>query len=304
MLLKGALKESSSIIQLFIFLAILTFGLLFCTLASQLFIAFRFNLPNEAVGQIMVHLDNYPNLLRIIQLFQVIGVFIFPAIICAWLFDSNYKSYLQINTPIDKSIIALTILSILILIPFINLTQIINQQMVLPDWMKGLEDWMMQQEEIRARTLEKMLYTDKIWVFIVNVIIVCVLAGIGEEFIFRGILQRILDKGIRNIHIVIWSVAIIFSAIHLQFYGFLPRLLLGAYFGYLLLYTKNMWVPVIAHFTYNFITVLTFYIYQDSPAMQSQVDAVGTGNTWWLGIASLFLFFFLFTFIKQKGAKL
>ncbi|MCC8144871.1 MAG: CPBP family intramembrane metalloprotease [Bacteroidales bacterium] len=304
MLLKGVFKDSSIFIQLLIFLAILAVGLMVSAFASQLIIIFQFGFSREAMNQIMQNIINYPDILRTMQFFQVIGVFIFPAIICAWLFSNDYRSYLYANTPITIPVIILTIFSIIILIPFITWTQDLNQKMVFPEWLRGLEEWMLTQEEVNNQLIEKMLYAETIWVLIFNIIIVCVLTGIGEEFIFRGILQNIFGKVIKNPHLVIWTVAIIFSAIHLQFYGFIPRLLLGAYFGYLLFYTKNIWIPALAHFTNNLISVIGFYIYQDSPHMSKELDTLGTGDTWWMALISLALFLFLFTQIKRQGLNL
>jgi membrane protease YdiL (CAAX protease family) len=98
---------------------------------------------------------------------------------------------------------------------------------------------------------------------VASLFIVALVAGTGEEFFFRGLLQRILITGWTKqpengslascpkgvIHAVIWIVAFLFSAIHLQFFGFFPRLLLGAWFGYLLWWTGSIWVPVAAHVT-------------------------------------------------------
>ena len=90
-----------------------------------------------------------------------------------------------------------------------------------------------------------------------NLIVIAVAAGITEEFLFGGALQRIIGKWTYNHHIIIWSAAIIFSTFHMQFFGFLPRMLLGAYFGYLLYWTRNIWIPVFAHFVNNAIAVIS-----------------------------------------------
>ncbi|HMR19324.1 MAG TPA: CPBP family intramembrane metalloprotease, partial [Sphingobacterium sp.] len=65
---------------------------------------------------------------------------------------------------------------------------------------------------------------------------------------------------LNNHHLAIWITAVVFSAIHFQFYGFFPRLLLGAFFGYMMAWTQNIWVPVVAHFINNAsVTLLAFY---------------------------------------------
>ena len=95
---------------------------------------------------------------------------------------------------------------------------------------------------------------------IVGLIVIAVVAGIGEELIFRGLIQRKFYKGLNNPHLAICGAAIIFSAIHMQFYGFLPRMMLGALFGYLYLWTGNLWVPIAAHIFNNGFAVVMFYL--------------------------------------------
>lgn len=301
MFLKGAFKDSSFFVQLVMFFAILTLGVIVSVFISSLFLVFKFGFSIEVINEVQQNLINYPDVLRNMQFFQVIALFIFPAIICAWLFSDNYKSYLQVDTPVSPSIIVLTILSTIVAVPFLNWTYIINQQLVLPDWLKGLEDWMIQMEEANAVVMEKMLSVDTVWKLLFNIVIICILTGIGEEFIFRGVLQKIVGKIIRNPYIIIWTVAILFSAVHFRFYGFIPRLLLGAYFGYLLLYTKSIWIPALAHFTYNLIGVYTYYIFQNSPDLITETDNIGTGETWWLSIVSFALFIFLAWQIKKRS---
>jgi membrane protease YdiL (CAAX protease family) len=94
------------------------------------------------------------------------------------------------------------------------------------------------------------------------VVVIAVLPAIGEELVFRGIIQRELFRGTNNIHVAIWISAAIFSAIHIQFYGFVPRMLLGALFGYLYYWSGNLWMPIIAHFINNGFTVVAMYLYQ------------------------------------------
>src|SRR5690606_26747624 len=94
---------------------------------------------------------------------------------------------------------------------------------------------------------------------LLNIFVMALLPAIAEEFYFRGTLLHILNRVFRNDHLSVWLVAIIFSAIHLQFYGFFPRVLLGAFFGYMLIWTKNIWIPAFAHFVNNAtVTVLAF----------------------------------------------
>ena len=102
---------------------------------------------------------------------------------------------------------------------------------------------------------------------------------------FRGWLQRVLGKRV-NYHIAIWVSAFVFSAIHFQFYGFIPRMLIGAALGYLYCYTGSLWAPIIAHFTNNAAAVVTaFLTYNGYTSID--FDVIGTGDTWYLSVASV-----------------
>ena len=302
MFIKAAFKESSFIVQVLVAIAVFMFGTVISSAFSFLFLSIK-GLPPEAILEISQNIADYPSYFRQMQFFGVIGQFIFPSMVCAWLFSDNYKEYLQIENPVQLPMAMWSVISILVAIPFINFTIHVNQQMVFPEALKELEYWMKTMEETNAQMMQKMLYADNIGIFLFNIGVVCVLAGVGEEFMFRGLLQNIFGKLFKNLHVTIWIIAIIFSTIHFQFYGFLPRMLLGAYFGYLLYYTKTIWIPVLAHFTFNCFSVVIAYIFQDSPQEMQDVDAIGTGSSWWVAVASLALFAFCFSKIRLNQVK-
>jgi membrane protease YdiL (CAAX protease family) len=93
-----------------------------------------------------------------------------------------------------------------------------------------------------------------------NIMIIAVLPAISEELIFRGVFQKIFQNIFRSGHLAVWFTSFLFSAIHLQFYGFLPRFILGLIFGYLFLWSRNLWFPVIAHFINNAVPAAGTYL--------------------------------------------
>jgi membrane protease YdiL (CAAX protease family) len=107
--------------------------------------------------------------------------------------------------------------------------------------------------------------------YLAGVLVIAVLAGFGEELVFRGLLQPQLHKATGNIHFAIWTSAIFFSAMHMQFYGFIPRVFLGALFGYLYYWSGNIIVPMFAHFFNNFFAVTAVYLgLSDLPGMDTE----------------------------------
>lgn len=248
MMLKGIYAGKPAAFQLLLLLLSLLFG----ALLSSLIGTGTFFLLHGVSGNIM----QYPDMMRWIQLISAIGTFLFPALTVAWLCSANPAAYLCIKRKADTKILLLVLVSMFLMSPAITLTTLINRQMVLPSFLAPVERWMQAQEALAEQLTNTLLAGDGLLTFLSNLFVIALMAGITEEFLFRGALQRIIGQWTSNHHIVIWSAAILFSAFHLQFYGFLPRMLLGAYFGYLLYWGRNIWIPVFAHFANNAFAVI------------------------------------------------
>lgn len=135
-----------------------------------------------------------------------------------------------------------------------------NSKLVLPEFMSGLESWMKQTEEQLMELTKYLTDFQTIPEFLMGLLVIGVLAGIGEEMFFRGVLQPKMRLYTGSAHAGVWLTAIIFSAIHLQFYGFLPRVFLGAVFGYLYLFSGSLIYPILAHILNNSITIIMVYM--------------------------------------------
>lgn len=215
--------------------------------------------------------------LKYFQVVQSIGLFVVPPLILAWLFHGNISEYLFLNRATVSSSYLYAALSILMLIPLINFAGELNNQLTLPESMAGVEEWMRSKEEAAKVLTEKFLFVETIPALLFNIFMVAVLAAIGEEFLFRGVIQRIFTNMTKNYHWGIWITAILFSAVHVQFYGFLPRMLLGAMFGYLLVWTGTLWVPILAHFVNNTMGVIGYYLMHKG-LISDDVEHWGTGS--------------------------
>lgn len=137
-----------------------------------------------------------------------------------------------------------------------------NSNIKLPESLAGFEQWATNLEESLAEQTEYLTRFDSVGYFILALVVIAVLPGIGEELLFRGFLQNIFIRMFKNPHAGIWMSALLFSAIHFQFYGFIPRMLLGALFGYLYFWTGNLIVPIVAHFYNNAISLILLYVHQ------------------------------------------
>ena len=232
------------------------------------------------------------NTLKWVQLLQTIALFLLPSLILAYLCAKAPWKWLQLDKKVDWRVLLGAIGIMLVALPAINLLSHWNQQMVLPSWLGGLEAWMKNKEsEAEWLTLQFMSVTT-VSGLLVNLFLMAVLPAVSEEVTFRGVLQRLITKPCSitsSSHLAIWITAIIFSAIHMQFYGFVPRMLMGALFGYMMVWTGSLWVPILMHFINNGMAVLLYFMTNRAGWDIDKVDTIGTGNTLWLGIASLVL---------------
>lgn len=243
-----------------------------------------------------------PEAILFLKFFQVvnqIGVFILPAALFTFLVSNSTFNYLSLNKVPKLISILIGGLIIYTVLPFINYLDELNRSMNLPDFLSGMEEWM-KEKEIQAKNLtEIFLNTNSISGLLGNIIIVALLPAIGEELLFRGLLIKLFNQITKNIHVAVIISAIIFSAFHLQFYGFLPRLMLGAILGYLFVFTGNLWVPIFVHFLNNTSSAIVYYLHSNDYINVPMEDFGASSNIIYI-IGSLLITIWLLIMIYQK----
>lgn len=245
---------------------------------------------------------DYANLLKYFQVTQSIGLFVIPPFILGWFFGGNSFNYLKLDKTIGWGTIALTAVIMISAIPLINLMAHLNAQMSLPDFLGPVEEWMKETEQAAERLTETFLAADNLADLMVNILIIAVVPAIGEELLFRGVIQRLFSEWTRNHHAGIWISAIIFSAMHLQFFGFLPRTMLGVLFGYMFVWSGKMWIPIVAHFVNNAMAVTVYYFIQRKQ-LSEDVETIGADFGDWLFVILSLSFFVIFTVIFYHRQK-
>ncbi|WP_339606852.1 CPBP family intramembrane glutamic endopeptidase [uncultured Roseivirga sp.] len=195
------------------------------------------------------------------SLYTVVFTFLVP-----WFYMKNLARK-PMNTFFDERKVSYKPLSlaVLITIAFVFVNGFIiewNENIQLPEFMAGFERLARQMEDSMKETTEMFTTFDNFGTFLLAFVVVAILPGIGEELLFRGLLQNSLHRWSKNAHIAIWVSAFLFSAIHMQFYGLFPRMVLGALFGYLYVWSGNLWYPIIAHITNNGFALIVTYLYQ------------------------------------------
>ena len=268
-MLKGKISNASILVRVLVWLGIM--GVL-----TMVAFGVWFFLPNRdgLVG------------MKWLQLLQSVATFLLPALAGAYLWSNTPMQWLHLNKKPSWQEALAAVVVMLLAIPGINLLSAWNQQMVLPEWMSGIEQWMRMQEDAAAQLTEQFLQVNTVGGLLVNIGLMALLPAVGEELTFRGVVQGMFT---RNRHVAIWATAAIFSFVHMQFYGFLPRMLLGAMFGYMLWWTGSLWVPMLMHFVNNCAAVVVAYFAYNhlEEGRAEMLDTIGTEDTILLGVFSI-----------------
>lgn len=238
-------------------------------------------------------------LLKFYQVVQSLGLFIVPPFILAWLFHGSTEDYLLLNRKVSAKSVLYVVVLIFFTLPLINFIGEWNNQMQFPDWLAGLESWMKNAEEQAEVLTEAFLKVDSTGGLLFNLFMIAVLPAIGEELLFRGVIQRIFTNWTRNHHWGIWVSAILFSALHIQFYGFVPRMLLGVMFGYLLVWSGTMWLPILAHFCNNAFAVIAIYLI-DNNILDPGIEEIGSNAESYYAAALSLLMVIVFLWLVKK----
>ncbi|WP_353136743.1 CPBP family intramembrane glutamic endopeptidase [Pseudopedobacter sp.] len=285
-------------------LLLLTF---FCFLGGMVFsflgvLIFSIFFNEQSLLDVISGGQLYQNIyfLRCVQIFSSIGIFIFGPVLFTVSKKYPFTNYYQFYKPTNPILIILSITVLFAALPLIEWLTAWNNKMVLPESLKGIEIWMRQKED-EAMTLTKQLlimksYTD----FAINLLMIAIIPAIGEELLFRGGIQQIFGKWFGNPHIAIWLAAIIFSAIHVQFYGFIPRMFLGALFGYLLFWGKSLWYPIIGHFINNGSAVIMAFIYQQNGKGIEEIEKTDNFPAYGYLFSALFTLVLLYNFYQKS----
>lgn len=265
----------SAPLRLILLVAIILIFALFGTLLAMIIAIPAFDVTMPELAEVMADPDSQNiGVIKFFQIFQSVTLFILPALIFAWLFSDKPASFLFADRNISLSTFMLVLISILAGIPFLNYITDLNSKLDLPDWMDNIEQKMIQMEESAAELTELFLETGTTADLLLNFVMIAILPALGEEFLFRGVIQSIFVKWFRNSHIAVIVTAFLFSFIHFQFFGFLPRFALGLYFGYLLIWSGSIWLPVAAHLVNNGLAVIYYHFTPGTPG-KSTIDNIG-----------------------------
>lgn len=216
--------------------------------------------------------------MRILAMAQDIFVFIIPALLTAVMVTRMPASLLAVDRRPDLTMTLLLLATFIASIPAMNAVIVWNESIHFPESMKDIEEYLRASEISASEGVRTILGGSTVGDLVMGILITGIAAGFSEELYFRGALQRLLHCGGFNSHAAIWTAALVFSAIHMQFFGFVPRMLLGAFFGYALLWSGSLWLAIGAHILNNCIYVVTYHF---SSAADSAAGATTSPAPHW-----------------------
>lgn len=281
----------------------------FCLLGLMLFSAIGSILAYIIYDIEITHPYNYTQLtgnelgaLKLIQGFSAVGLFIVPPLVFAKIISFRPTELLGLTQKISVTSTGLMVVIMLAMMPFLSFSISLNKALVLPEFMQGLELWMKASEEQAQQLTTAFLNMNNFTDLLVMFTLVAIIPAIGEELLFRGVLQQLFIGWNKKPHFSIWLTAIVFSALHMQFYGFLPRMLLGVVFGYLFFWSKSLWLPILAHlFNNGLVVVLTYFYpekYLENDLLEEQSEAMSNS---WMVILSIAVTLGLMYWFKKRS---
>lgn len=264
------------------------------------------------ISQLVLGSESTATRLNIVTVVQDLILFIFPVVLTAMIITRQPARFLQIDTKMNWLGVLLVVVILICSIPAMNWVIEWNKGLQLPDNMASLEEWFRQTEDAADAMLKTMMGGGTVMSLIVNILTVGVMAGLAEELFFRGGIQRLMITAHVNRHIAVWLTAILFSVIHFQFYGFVPRMLLGAFFGYLCVWSGSLWYSVVAHCTNNIFACVSMWFAERS-GMESGIETVGLDmssvyDIWHLILSVAFTVIFMsnlyryFRYLREKNS--
>lgn len=272
----SALKDKHPFLQIIAFCGIALASLVIFSFLSLVAIYLIFNI-NPVTNPGIISEFNDPAaipVMKLIQLFNAVGLFLVPPLIFMRLTADEALHFNRIKYP-PFIFYALTVVLMISALPMINFLAEINERINLPESLSGIESWMKEKEEMSQRLVEAFLKVSTIPALFYNLLLMAIIPGVGEELLFRGVLQRLFNRWFKNHHTAIIFTAVLFSAVHMQFYGFIPRMLLGVLLGYLLVWSGSLLAPMLAHFINNALAVIMYY-FINTGKIPKEVEEVGT----------------------------
>ncbi|MCA8832868.1 CPBP family intramembrane glutamic endopeptidase [Hymenobacter pini] len=261
-----------------------------------------FGVGMQDLGNITQRPADYPNGWGVSMMSQ--GVLLFgglggAALALAALTGNRLKEYFAPRRPVPANWLLVAAVLIIVSLPAMSVLIAWNAKAHLPAALSGWEEAAREMEDRAQKITRYLTQFSTPLRFVVALLVIAVVPAISEELFFRGVVQRNLVQWAGR-HVGVWLAAALFSAIHFQFFGFVPRFVLGLVLGYLYEWSGNILVPMAAHFTQNAFQLVLLYV-QQREWTASEFDPDSTeALPWYWVLTSLLLCALLLRYLYQQ----
>lgn len=257
-----------------------------------------------AGGEPLAAVQENLNVLRYLQVMSHLGLFVVPSLAFAWIISKSPGRFLTTHKrPAARSLL-LAMLIMVSALPLVSLLNHLNHQISLPSTLEPLENWMRQAEAAAEQMTKFFVLTGSWQDLLFNLFMIAILPAIGEELLFRGVLQKLFRQWTGSGHAAVLITAVLFSAMHMQFLSFLPRFALGAILGYLFLWSGKIWVPILAHFFNNAAALGVYFLFHRGVFPYDMDElSLGMAGSFLALAGTVFLFGLFYYFRRMERAN-
>jgi CAAX protease family protein len=277
---RGFLKEASTGSMLLYTLLIVVASWIVFQFISLFAGIWIFNVDFETALSSINHLED-PKIiayLKFVQSITSVGMFIVSSWVVAWSLSTDPIKFMGLDFWPGFFMTFLVIILTLFTLPMNNYLTYFNNQLELPKALSGLQEYFVSKEAQMENVMNGFLSVQTFWGLLMNIIIIGLIPAVGEEFLFRGLIQKFLVKGLKRVHLAVLLTAFVFALFHFQFLSILPRFVLGIILGYLYIWSGSLWMPILMHFINNSLAVVYFHFYLSGKTGDT-LEVIGTpGN--------------------------
>lgn len=276
-----------------LFIVLLTFGIGQLILATLMLVSGA-NITSGSIEAMIESMDSTLPFKIGVGLSNLLMFAVSALVFCWVIAKAKAIDYFKLDKGFQLSWAVICLCFLLVSYPMIAYSISFLSDLDVPSWASSMD-------EQSIETLMAVLQMDSFGDLLINLIIIALIPAIGEELLFRGVIQKELIKSMQNPHVAIFVTAFIFSAIHLQIEGFPPKFILGIILGYTYYYTQNMIYPMLLHFFNNGSQLIALYLSGESV---TDLDTMQSPDIHWsLAILSFALTAMVCRYIQSKSQE-
>lgn len=276
------IKDTTPVARVFAFLLLVVFGAVLGSLLA--FVVMGFGSMSDING------------LRVGQICSQVVGFVLPPLFYAFLMKEKPINYLGFK---KMPLVALLgVAAMFTVLPFNSMITEWNESFTLPESMAKIEESFRRTQDMADALMDKLLSVDNIGGLMINILMIGLLAAVGEELLFRSVIQPFMIRICKNAFVGILITSVLFSAMHFEFYGFIPRIILGMMLGYMFYITGSIWSSMLMHFVNN-ATIVVLYYLNFNKIIELDVDNFGSSENVFVIIGSLVVTVAIFVICKR-----